>query len=181
MTPRAVLSESAILGVFFLGLFLSRWLGGRRHPSELVLLFAVGLLFEILTAHLWTYHHVFLVLPTPIDSDISVMLPLGWTGLVLFSTAAAERVWARWGLSRWWAKHGVLAGIWLLCGAVGETFFYNIGVIEYIDIPARVFILGQLKPLPPTNYLVGYALVPPLFSQFLLWLERGLRERPDRE
>lgn len=174
ITLRMLMTEAAVLAVFPLGLFLARRLGRGWHLSEIVILYGVGLLFEILTAHMWTYHHVFLVLPTPIDSDISLLFPLGWVGFVLTATALAEYFWKKFKAQRWWVRHGILMLTWLPVGLIGEIIFYRIGMIEYID-PRRL-ILGQLPFLPPTLYLIGYAITPPFFSQFLLWLERDLSQ-----
>lgn len=175
ISARSVLTEAAVAGVFAFGLVVSRRLGRRWTWAEVCVMVLMGLLFELVTARMWTYHHVFILLPTFIDSDISALFPVGWAGLVMAATSCAERAWARKGVVHPLGRHLVLMLCWLAFGAVTEAVFYRIGMIEYVDIPGRRLLLGQLPGLPPTVYMAGYSIIPPAFSQFLLWLERGLR------
>ena len=86
ITTRMILTECGVLAVFFLGLWVSHWLGRRWHATEMVAMYALGLLFELLTAHLWMYHNVFLVFRFEVAGDISILFPLGWAGLVMTSS-----------------------------------------------------------------------------------------------
>src|SRR5690348_9629756 len=125
---RSVLTEGGVLLVFLIGVVVSRALGRRWHPSEIFTMYALGLLFEILTAHMWNYHHIFLIFPTRIDNDISILFPFGWAGLIMTATAIAERVWALTDMRNLLGRHLLLAGIWLAIGDLAETTFYNIGM-----------------------------------------------------
>lgn len=174
---RSILTEGAVLAVFFVGIIVSRRFNRRWTGGELVVMYFIGLLFEVMTSYMWQYHHIFLILPTPIDSDISVLFPLGWAGMLMITTTLAEAMWARWKVARWWSRHLVLMAVWLVVGDVAETAFYNIGMIEYVREPRTEinFVLGQLPGLPPTLVLATYPIIQPLGSIFLRWLERGLR------
>lgn len=173
---RSVLTEAAVLGVFVCGVAVSRTLKRRWTVPEIVLMCAIGLLFELLTAHWWNYRHIFLLIPTPIDSDISALFPLGWAGLMMIATPAAERLRERWDLKPWWQGHLVMMGAWLVVGSISEATFNAIGMIEYIDGPELRLLFGQLPGLPPTIYMIGYAFLPALIAQLFRWLERSFRE-----
>ncbi|MDE2293404.1 MAG: hypothetical protein KGL53_15085 [Elusimicrobia bacterium] len=172
---RDIFSEAAIVGLFAAGWGISKALGRRWTGAEVVVLAVIGLLFELLTAKLWHYHHIIFIIPTTIDNDISATFPFAWAGLVMAATSMAEWAWRRWSLAPLWKRQLALSGAWFLCGLFAETLFYNIGVIEYTDPPGWRLIPGQFPPFPPTNFIVGYALVPPFFSWLMLWLESGLR------
>jgi hypothetical protein len=179
VTPRALATEAGVLGVFLLGALVSRSLRRRWHGSEIATMYALGLLFEVLTAHMWTYHHIFLVFPFAVDRDISILFPLGWAGLIMTATPLAERVWERRRLTGRAARHLALAAVWLAVGGASEIAFYTAGMIEYVRTDAtRVnFALGQLPHLPPTLVLLGYGLLQPFASHFFHWMEKGLRTR----
>jgi hypothetical protein len=179
---RTVGTEAAVLAVFAFGLAVSRRLRRPWAAPELVLMYALGLLFEVLTAPMWRYHWIALRLPFWGDGDISAAFPLGWTGWILAATAIAERWWRAAGFVRWWTRHLALMAVWLVLGGAGETFFYRIGMIEYVATgPGRVnFVLGQAEGLPPTAVLLGYGGLPPLVSQLFRWLERALARRSRR-
>lgn len=142
-------------------------------------MYALGLLFELLTAHMWTYHHIFLLLPTRIDHDISVLFPLGWAGLIMTATPVAESLWKRWRLNGPIQRHLVLMAAWLLIGDLSETTFYRAGMIEYVNdsSTAANFCLGQWPGLPPTMVLVGYGLLQPFVTHYFRWLERDIGGR----
>lgn len=182
VTLRAIATEAGVFGVFLVGLLISRALRRRWHPAEVAVMYLAGLLFELLTAHFWTYHHIFLVLPTRVDLDISIIFPLGWAGFVMAVTAVTEEGWRRWRMRRIWARAAWMALVSLTVGDAFETFFYRIGMIEYVrSEETRVaFILGQLPGLPPSMILSNYAIVLPCFVLFFRWLERGLGGRTPR-
>lgn len=169
MNWRAVLNESLVLGVFALGLVLAARGRRRWRWTEIVVMYLMGLLFEVLTAHLWRYHDLLLVLPGPIDDDLSVLLPLGWAGWIMTTHAIAVRLWERWRIRSAWTRHLVLMGVWLVIGSAAETLFYRIGMIEYVHAESggMLFVLGQIPGLPPTNVLLGYAGIPPVAVQFM--------------
>ena len=173
---RSLLTEAGVLGVFAIGLYVSRAYKRRWHPSEIVTMYALGLLFEVLTSYMWDYHHIFLVYGFHIDHDISVLFPLGWAGLIMTVTPLAEHCWRRCRITSWWARHLVLMGVWLVVGDISETTFYNVGMIEYVrsDSTEMFFVLGQLPYFPPTMILVGYSLLHPFVTYFFQWMERGL-------
>ena len=174
---RSLLTEGAVLGVFLAGLGVSRALRRPWTGGEVAVMYVVGLMFEVLTCYMWKYHHIFLILPTPLDDDISALFPLGWAGLLMATTSLAEAAWARWRGSGWWARHLILMGVWLLIGDLSETTFAGIGMIEYVRQPNTEinFALGRLPGLPPTMILVTYPVFMPWGSHFIRWLERGLR------
>jgi hypothetical protein len=174
ITVRACLTEAGVLGVFLLGLLVSRSLGRRWHVTEIAMMYVIGLLFEILTAYWWTYRNIFILLPIPINRDISALFPLGWAGLNLISASIAERFWDMHDIKTWWKRHGVLMAVWLIVGSISEATFNAAGMMEYVDRPTRRLLLGQLPNLPPTIYMVGYAFLPPVITQFFRWMERGL-------
>ncbi|MFA6030348.1 MAG: hypothetical protein WC969_10880 [Elusimicrobiota bacterium] len=172
---RSALTEAAVLAVFLGGIAVSRALKRRWSAPEVVLMCSIGLLFELLTAHWWNYRNIFILIPTPIDDDISALFPLGWAGLMMIATPVAERLRERWGLARWWQGHLVMMGVWLVVGSISEATFNAIGMIEYVDRPQLRLLLGQLPGLPPTIYMVGYAFLPALIAQIFRWLERSLK------
>jgi len=174
---RAVATEGAVLGVFGIGWLVSRALRRPWRAAEVLTMYMVGMLFEVLTCFMWQYHHIFLVLPWPLDNDISILFPLGWAGMIMTATPVAERLAARWRARSGLARHLVLAGVWLVIGAAAETTFYRIGMIEYIrDARTEVnFLLGQAPGLPPTLVLLCYGITQPFFSRYLQWLERAPR------
>lgn len=176
MPLRSLATECAVLGVFALGLLVSRRLGRRWSPMELVLMYAVGLLFEVLTAFMWRYHHIAFRLPSRVDDDLSIFFPLGWAGMITGATAVAEWVWRRWRIRGWWRRHAVLMGVWLVFGDTAETIFHRIGMIEYVREPSTEinFLLGQIPGLPPTMILLCYGLVQPFVSKLFQRLERDL-------
>jgi len=169
LTGRALLNESLVLGVFVLGLAVAARSRRRWRWPDIVVMYLMGLLFELLTAHMWRYHDIFLILPSSIDDDLSVLFPLGWAGWIMTTDAVAGRLADRGRIRSWWARHLVLMGVWLVIGDAAETLFYRIGMIEYIrDEATRVnYLLGQIPGLPPTVILAGYAVVPPLAVQFM--------------
>src|SRR6185436_11634639 len=119
----------------------------------------------------------FLLIPTPLDDDISALFPLGWAGLLMMTTSLAEAGWARWKVTRWWGRHLLLMTVWWVIGDLSETTFAGIGMIEYVRQPNTElnFLLGRISGLPPTMILVSYPVFMPLGSHFIRWLERGLR------
>ena len=176
VSGKEVFTESSVLAVFLVGLLVSAKLKRRWHTTEIITMYALGLLFEVLTAHMWIYHNIFLVFP--FSEDISVTFPLGWAGFVMTSTSIAETLWRRFEIETWWMKHVVLSASWLAVGGIAETVYYNGGLFDYVrDESAEIiFLLGQLEPLPPTVVLVVYGLCMPIVSQYFLWMERGLAE-----
>jgi len=176
ITGRMLLTECGVLGVFVGGLLVSRCFKRRWHATEIITMYAFGLLFELLTADLWNYHNIFLVFPFRVDRDISVLFPLGWSGLIMTATPIAEYSWRRWKVNSWWARYLLIVIVWLVIGGISETTFYNVGMIGYVhNESTRVsFILGQLPYLPPTMILAGYGLIPPLVSYFFRWMENGV-------
>ncbi len=174
---RALGTEAAVLGVFLTGLLISRRLGRRWSGMELLLMYFVGLMFELYTAYMWHYHHILFLLPSQVDSDLSVLFPLGWAGLITGATAIAETLWRRWKVRGWWRQHAVLMLTWLAYGDVVETIFYRIGMIEYVRTPSTEvnFLLGQAPGLPPTMILIGYGLLQPFATRMFQRLERDLR------
>lgn len=174
---RSLLTEAGVACVFLSGLVVSRRLNRTWTGGELVVMYLIGLLFEVMTCYMWQYHHIVLIIPTPLDNDISALFPLGWAGLLMATTSLAEAVWARWRLVRWWSRHLVLMGLWLVVGDCSETIFAGIGMIEYIRDPRTEtnFLLGRIPGLPPTMILATYPVFMPLGSQFIRWLERGFR------
>ncbi len=178
-----VLTECAVLGVFVIGLLVSRHFKRRWHVTEIMTMYALGLLLEVLTAHMWTYHNVFLLFDFRVAHDISVLFPLGWAGLIMIATPIAESAWRRWNVGSWWSRHLVLVVVWLMVGDTSETIFYNLGMIEYVrnDATEMNFLLGQLPRLPPTMILlVGFGVLLPLVSHFFRWMERSLVRRATR-
>ena len=176
MPWRSVGTELAVLGVFATGLLISRRLGRRWSGMELLMMYFVGLLFEVLTAYIWRYHHIMFLLPSKVDDDLSIFFPLGWAGLITAATSTAEWLWRRWNVRGWWARHGVLTVVWLACGDTAETIFYRIGMIEYVRDPSTGvnFLLGQVSGLPPTMILLGYGVLQPFASRMFQRLERDL-------
>jgi len=174
---RSVLTEAAVFSVFLVGAGVSRWFKRRWTGGEIMVMYFMGLLFEVMSSYMWHYHYLFLLLPTPVAPDISVLQPLAWGGLIMTATPLAESAWSRWKVTRWWKRHLILMGIWLLVGGVAETVFYDIGMTEYVRQPNTEynFIFGQLPGFPPTLILAAYPLVQPLGTVFLRWLERGLQ------
>src|SRR5689334_8304475 len=146
---RAVLTEGAVLGVFGAGLAVSRLLHRPWRVAEILTMYVVGLLFEVLTCYMWRYHHLFLLLPWPLDDDISILLPLGWAGMIMTATPIAERLWRSWRARSGLERHLVLAAVWLVTGVAAETAFYRIGMIEYVRDPRTEvnFLLGQAPGL----------------------------------
>lgn len=179
ITLRMVLTEGAVVGVFLVGILVSRRFGRRWHATEIITMYVLGLLFEVLTAYMWKYHYIFLTYPIDIDGDISVLFPLGWAGMIMVTTTLAEVLWVSIGTKKWWSRHLVLMVVWLVIGDLAETTFYQIGMIEYVHNERTEvnFVLGQLPGLPPTMVLLFYGLAQPLFSQYFLWMERGLARR----
>ncbi len=179
ITPRSILTELGVLGVFLIGVLVSRKLKRRWHPTEVAVMYSLGLLFEVLTCHMWHYHYIFLIYPLYIANDISVVFPLGWAGLIMTATPIAEKIWKKARVKLWIMRHLILMGTWLIVGDTAETIFCNIGMIEYINNEATKvnFLLGQAPYLPPTVVLVGYGLLQPFVSWFLRWMELGLSER----
>ena len=178
MTARALFNECAVLAGFLLSLAVAfRW-QRRWAVTEIILMYAIGLLFELLTCFLWQYHDIAFVIPTPIDNDISALFPLGWAGWVILTTTLAEVLWRRWSIASWWARHLVLMALWLAVGDVAETFYYRRGMIEYLQTPhaSLLYAWGQVPGLPPTLVLLGYAQLPPLVSQLFRRLEQALRQ-----
>ena len=68
-----VFTESSVLALFLIGLLVSIKLKRRWHVTEIISMYALGLLFEILTSHMWIYHNIFLIFP--FSEDISVTFP----------------------------------------------------------------------------------------------------------
>lgn len=169
-----VFTESSVLAVFLIGLLVSIKLKRRWHTTEIICMYALGLLFEVLTSHMWIYHNIFLIFP--FSEDISVTFPLGWAGFVMTATTIAETLWRKFEIKTWWMKHVVLSVSWLLVGGIAETIFYNGGLFDYARDASTgsIFILGQVEPLPPTVVLVVYGLLLPIVSYYFLWLEKGL-------
>ncbi len=178
----AIATEAGVLCVFLLGLGISRLFRRRWHPTEIMTMYALGLLFEVLTAYMWEYHNIILVFPFLIADDISATFPLGWAGLIMTVTSLVERLWGRWRIKGWWRRHLILMSAWLVIGDVTETIFHNAGMFEYVrDEHTRInFVLGQFKPLPPTVVLLGYGFLQPFVTWFFLWMERGLSARKGR-
>lgn len=176
ITGRTLLTEGGVLGVFVIGLLVSRRLKRRWHATEIITMYALGLLFEVLTSSMWNYHNIFLVFPFHFDSDISILFPLGWAGLIMVATPVAEHAWRRWKVKSWLTRGLLLTAIWLAIGSISETTFYNAGMIEYVRTTETgvLYLLGQLPGLPPTMVLLGYGLLPPLISVYFQWMERGL-------
>ncbi len=174
ITTAMVLTEMGVLGVFLVGIVTSRVLRRRWHPSEILVMYALGLLFEMLTAHFWEYQDIFLVFP--FEQDISVLFPLGWAGLIMTATSFAEHLWARFGVQSRLRRHLLLMACWLVVGNTAEIIFYNAGMIEYLRGPRSEinFILGQVPYLPPFMVLVGYGMGQPFVSHFFRWMEGGL-------
>jgi hypothetical protein len=174
---RSLATEAAVLGVFAAGLLVSKTLRRRWSPMEIVLMYAVGLLFEILTAFMWRYHHILFVLPSRVDDDLSIFFPLGWAGMITGATAVGERLADRWRVRGAWGRHGVLALAWLVIGDLAETTFHRIGMIEYVRSPDTEFNfwLGRVPGLPPTMILLGYGIFQPFASRLFQRLERDLR------
>lgn len=179
---RSLATELAVLGVFAIGLLLSRRLGRRWSPMEILLMYGIGLLFEILTAHMWRYHHIAFLLPSRVDDDLSIFFPLGWAGLITGATSIAEALWRRWRVRGWFRQQAVLVVTWLLYGDIIETIFYRIGMIEYVRDPSTEvnFLLGQVPGLPPTMILIGYGLLQPFATRMFQRLERDLGSRSRR-
>jgi len=172
----ALAMEGGVFCVFIIGVLVSRLLGRRWHPAEVVFIYVLGLLFEVLTSYMWEYHHILVKLPLAVAGDISALFPLGWAGLVMMATALAERVWGRYRIGAWWARHLVLVVAWLVVGDTSETLFYNAGLFSYVrdERTAFIFAWGQAEPFPPTFILLGYGILLPFVSHYLRWLERGL-------
>ena len=145
-------------------------------------MYVMGLLFEIFTSHMWTYNHIFIVIPVPGAKDISALFPLGWAGWIMVTTTVTQVLWKLLRAERWWVRHLVLMGVWFVVGGAAETTFYRIGMFEYVnDASTRInFLLGQWGGLPPTMILLGYGGLPPLVSQFFLWMERRMTKISDR-
>ena len=93
ITGAAVFNEGSVLAVFLIGLLVSIKLKRRWHITEIITMYALGLLFEILTSHMWIYHNIFLVFP--FAEDISVTFPLGWAGMIMTATTMAETLWRK--------------------------------------------------------------------------------------
>lgn len=182
MIPPFILTEGVVLGVFFLGLYVSRKLERRWHPSEIVTMYCIGLSFEVLTAYMWQYRNISLLLSFPDTSDIAILFPLGWAGLIMTATSIVEYAWRRWNIKVWWKKHLVLMATWLVVGGSREIFFYNFGMIEYInnEYTQVNFLLGQVSYLPPFMILIGYSVLQPFISYFFQWMERGLVLKPTK-
>jgi hypothetical protein len=176
----ALFVKAAILAVFAASLLVARIF--RRHwpPAEISVMYLLGLMFEIATGYMWNYHHLFIrfpsVFPAYFGGDISVLLPFGWAGWIMICTTLAEEIWDRWRVRRLFARHLILAAVWLIIGSAGETLFYRIGMIEYVknDMTRVNFLLGQVPGLPPTMILAGYGLLMPFFSHYFRWLERSM-------
>lgn len=171
-----VFTESSVLAVFLIGLLVSIKLKRRWHVTEIICMYALGLLFEVLTSHMWDYHNIFLVFP--FSEDISVTFPLGWAGFVMAATSIAETLWRKYEIKTWWMQYIVLSGSWFVVGGTAETAYHNGGLFDYVRDGSTeiIFHLGQLEPLPPTVVLVVYGLCMPLVSCYFLWLEEGLAE-----
>jgi len=175
----AIRNEAGVLAVFLAGLLVAARCRRRWTMPEMIVMYALGLLFELLSAHMWNYHDILLILPTQIDNDVSVLFPFGWAGLIMIATSTTEALWRRWRMTSWWKRHAVLVVVWLVVGDLVETTFYRIGMIEYVNDESTKanFSLGQVPGLPPTMILVGYGMLQPFASHYMRWLERGL-ERP---
>jgi len=173
---KPVLIELGVLGVFLTGLVLSRMLKRRWHPSEIIIMYVFGFLFEVLTAHMWSYLNVFLTFSFTVAKHISILSPLGWAGLVMGTTAIAERLWKRFRIRNRVARHCVLMMAWLLLGGGFEITFYNVGMFEYIRSQSTQvnFVLGQLPHMPPNMVFLGYFLIMPFISQYFRWLEDSI-------
>ena len=177
ITGTAVFNEGSVLAVFLIGLLVSIKLKRRWPITEIITMYALGLLFEILTSHMWIYPNIFLVFP--FAEDISVIFPLGWAGMIMTATTMAETLWRKFEIRTWWMKHVVLMLSWWVVGDIAETILYNTGLFDYArDASTELtFILGQVEPLPPTMILVGYGLLQPIVSYYFLWMEKGLAEK----
>ena len=177
---RALFFKAAILAVFALGLLVARLFRRRWAASEISVMYVLGLLFEIVTGYMWNYHDIFIhfgsVFPAYFGGDISLLFPLGWAGWIMTCTTLAEEIWKRRAIRSWWARHLVLAAVWLIVGSAGETAFYRMGMIEYVrnDMTRVNFLLGQVPGLPPTMILVGYGILQPFFSHYFRWLESDM-------
>ncbi len=131
ITPQALMTEAGVLAILICGFLASRALGRRWHFTEVMIMYTLGLLFEILTSHMWRYHNIFLLLPLLCAEDISILFPLAWAGLVMTATAMAEYIWRRHTVTRM-GRHAIMMLVWFLIGNIFETLFYNVGVIEYV-------------------------------------------------
>jgi len=180
ISTRAVLTECGVLGLFIIGLLLSYRYKRWWHPTEIIAMYSLGLLFEVLTAYMWIYHNIIFVFPFEIDHDISVFFPLGWAGMIIIATTLTETLWTAIGVRKWWSRHVWLSAVWLVFGGLTEITFHKIGMIEYVrDERTGVnFLLGQMPGMPPTMVLLFYGILPPLISQYFRWAERGLARRP---
>lgn len=174
MTLRSLFTEFGVLGMFGFGLAVSRACHRSWSPAVTSLMCVVGLLFELLTARFWNYHHIVFRLPNPCDADISALFPLAWAGLLMASTSLSETLARRMRLRSRLSRHAMLMAAWFVIGNLFETIFFNIGVIEYArgEHERILFMLGQAPYLPPFAVMLGYGVFPPLVSRLFMAINR---------
>lgn len=148
----------AILGfeaVVILGTIVLLWLLGRERPRIVVhyLIMAIGVLvFEVFTAPMWDNFK--LGEWAYIYKDVSWVLTLGWSSLILGTIFAVDRVMGA--RPDWQRFVGYLVVLTVLTGVL-EAVVVNLGIRSYapevMEVAAGSYVLGGLLSLHLLYYV----------------------------
>jgi hypothetical protein len=165
--------EIGIMIQFFVGLLVAILMSIEYIFIKILILFGIGLLFELLTANFWKYcDDLINSFFCPAGAKINIIFPFGWLGLLL-GAFALTKVFITYLLLPTYLSY--FLGF-MIIGSFSEILFFNLGYWTY---NSDAVLFGTFKPLKnairflgvPVQIMVEYGLI---FGTLMFFLDKYL-------